>query len=169
MKRNILGIVLTALAFATLPLAASGCFETEAPMCSSVGDGGVGAFQPLYDQPIFQMCSDCHAPGAPGITTGTEATQNWTSSTTAFTTLKGNASGLVGNFAGCNGVPLVGPTSSQSLLVAIFDPTVRATFSYPGHPTCTGDAITDETLRVGAIPPSVLAQLKEFIDCGGFR
>ncbi|MFO0694257.1 MAG: hypothetical protein U0230_11920 [Polyangiales bacterium] len=172
MKRNVLRNLLVSTTLGALALFPAGCFDTG----TTVTDGGMGSdsgvpaeFQSIYASTTFQMCKDCHAPGAPGFTVGTETTQNWTTSTTAFTTLKGNAAGLVGNFAACNGVPLVGPTSSQSLIVAIFDPTVRAGFSYPGHPGCDGTAITDETLRVGAIPPALLTQLKAFIDAGGFQ
>lgn len=126
-------------------------------------------FGEIYADSTFQMCTDCHSPGAPGQTTGTEATQNWSSRNAAFSSLQGNASGLVGNFAACNGVPLVGATASTSLIVAVFDPSVRSSFSVQGFPGCTGTAITDETLRVGAISAAALQQLKTFIDDGGFR
>jgi hypothetical protein len=134
------------------------------------GDGDVpAAFAELYATPTFQMCADCHAPDALGATAGTESTQDWSSSSTAYESLMGNAAGLVGNFAGCNGVPLVGATANSSLLVAVFDPNVRASFSVASHPNCKAAAIADETLRLGSVPPNVLQDLKDFIDGGGFR
>ena len=151
---------------AALALLAGGCTE-------QVGGAGGGtppqAFVSLYQSSTFQMCRDCHAPNAPGATAGTEATQDWSTATSAFESLKGAASGLIGNFEGCNGVPLVGATADTSLLVAVLDANVRAQFSVPGHPACTADAITDETLRVGTIDPDTLQSLKDFINGGGFN
>jgi hypothetical protein len=148
---------------------ASACSQLEDLDGNDGGTGEDDDFASIYENATFQMCADCHAPGAPGRTAGTEATQNWSSSSTAFTSLKGKASGLVGNFAGCNGVPLVGATANTSLIVAVLDSSVRAGFSVSGYPACTGAAIVDETLRVGAVSPAALRQLKEFIDAGGFR
>lgn len=155
-------------AFASLLAIASGCLPVDP---NANGDGPVDDFTTLYQTATFQGCVDCHAPGAPGFVSGTEATQDWTTRDTAFTSLKGNASGLIGNFQDCNGVPLIGPTADQSLLVAVFDPTVRANFSYPGFPNCTAVDIVDETLRPGYVPLSStdLARLKAFIDAGGFQ
>lgn len=123
-----------------------------------------GDFESLYASSTLQMCQDCHAPGAPGFTSGTEATQDWSSANAALSSLQGTASGLEGNFAPCNGVPLIGATSSTSLLIAVLDPDVRASFSVAGFPDCTADAIADETLRVGAVPATLLQDLKDFID-----
>jgi hypothetical protein len=128
------------------------------------------AFAEIYATATFQMCADCHAPGADGATVGTETTQDWSSSSAAYESLMGNAAGLIGNFAGCNGVPLVGATANTSLVVAVLDPNVRASFSVASHPNCKAAAIADETLRLGgSVPPDVLQDLKDFIDDGGFR
>lgn len=153
---------------AVLPAIAAGCLPVD-PLAN--GDGPVDDFTTLYQTGTFQGCVDCHAPGAPGFVDGTEITQDWSTRDTAFTSLKGNAAGLIGNQQDCNGVPLIGPTSDQSLLVAVFDPTVRDNFSYPGFPNCTGVDIVDETLRAGYVPLSAadLARLKAFIDAGGFQ
>ena len=150
------------LVFAALLAPAGGCEEEpiDPPPADPFGD--------LYSSATFQMCSDCHSPTAPGFVQGTETTQNWSSRSAAFSSLQGNAAGLEGNFAGCNGVPLIGATSSTSLLVAVLDADVRATFSVPGFPDCTPDAIADETLRVGSVPAATLQALKDFIDDGGF-
>jgi hypothetical protein len=142
---------------------------SEALVDSSDGGTDADAFAEIYATATFQMCQDCHAPGAPGATAGTETTQDWSSSSAAYNSLKGKAAGLIGNFAGCNGVPFVSSTANTSLLVAVFDPNVRASFSDSGHPNCKAAAITDETLRVGSVPPGVLQDLKDFIDGGGFR
>jgi hypothetical protein len=137
------------------------------------GDGGTDsdadAFAEIYATPTFQMCKDCHAPGADGATQGTETTQDWSSSSAAYNSLMGKAAGMIGNFAGCNGVPFVSATADRSLLVAVFDPDVRGSFSDPSHPNCKAAAITDETLRVGSVPSNVLQDLKDFIDGGGFH
>jgi hypothetical protein len=162
----------TLLQIATLGLlvAANACADVTDALDGGAGGGGGDAdFEALYETSTFQMCKDCHAPDAPGATEGTEATQDWSSSDAAFSSLKGNASGLIGNFAGCNGVPLVGATSNTSLLVAVLDPGVRASFSVSSHPNCRAAAIVDETLRVDPVPSSLLQELKRFIDMGGFR
>jgi hypothetical protein len=124
-------------------------------------------FGRIYDSEEFQKCSGCHAPDAPGFVEGTEATQDWSTRDTAYTTLRSRASGLIGNFAGCNGVPFLGPSSAQSLLVAALDETVRADFSAPGVPACNGDAIADQTDKIGGpLPDALLQDLKDWIDNG---
>jgi len=162
------------LVLAALLAPAGGCEEdpiAPGPDMGVPADNGVATdpFGDLYASSVLQMCSDCHAPGAPGFVQGTEATQDWSTRNTAFSSLQGNASGLEGNFAGCNGVPLIGATSSTSLLIAVLDADVRASFSLAAFPACTADAIADETLRVGAVSPVVLQDLKDFIDEGGFN
>ena len=161
------------LVLAALLAPAGGCGEEDVVPGDDGGVRDVGTagptFDDIYASSTFQMCADCHAPGAPGSVVGIEATQDWSTRNTAFSTLQGNASGLEGNFAGCNGVPLIGATSSTSLLVAALDANVRATFSVAGFPDCTGDAIADQTLHVGAVSPTVLQNLKDFIDEGGFN
>jgi hypothetical protein len=122
------------------------------------------AFTQIYNSPEFQMCQDCHAPGAAGFVDGTETTQNWSSRASAYNSLKGNAAGLIGNFTGCNGVPLIGSTPETSLVVAVVDENIRADFMVPGFPDCDGDAIADETLRIGGqVDAQVLASLKQWI------
>lgn len=152
---------------------AGGCGEEDVVPGDDMGVrndmGSATTFADLYASSVLQMCSDCHAPGAPGFVEGTETTQDWSTSSTAFSSLQGNASGLVGNFAGCNGVPLIGATAETSLIVAVLDPNVRATFSVEGFPSCTADAIPDESLRVGTVSPTLLQDLKDFIDEGGFN
>lgn len=161
-----------ALVLAALLAPASACEEDVAPGTDQGVNPDAGSpavtFDDLYASTALQMCADCHAPSAPGFVQGTEATQDWSTSSTAFTSLQGNASGLEGNFSGCNGVPLIGATSSTSLLIAVLDPDVRATFSVAGFPDCTADAIPDETLRVTGVSPALLQDLKDFIDEGGF-
>jgi hypothetical protein len=131
------------------------------------GDGVDAApadtFTQLYDS-IGATCAGCHAPGAPGFMDGTEATQDWSSRDSAYSSLQGVASGLVGNFVGCNGVPFIGATPETSLLVAAFDETVRADFSVASNPDCTGDAISDMTLKIGRqLTPDERALLTQFV------
>lgn len=147
------------LPLALLPLALSACGE------DLLGPLGEDDFTAIYESGSFQMCADCHAPGAPGFVEGTEATQDWSSLARAYDTLQGTASGMVGNFAGCNGVPFLADVPEDSLLVAIFDEDVRAGFSAPGFPDCDGDAISDHTLPtyVGPLPATVRARLDSWI------
>ena len=106
-------------------------------------------FTRLYNSASFQTCAGCHAPGAPGFIEGTEATQDWSTRETAYQTLQGMASGLMGNFAGCNDVPLIGATPETSLLLATFDDSIRTEFTLADHPDCNADAISDMTLKIG--------------------
>ncbi len=133
------------------------------------GDTDAGASDPfslIYNSAPFTQCRGCHAPGAPGATLGIEETQDWSTRDMAFATLKGNASGLMGNFLGCNGAPLISATAEQSLIVAVFDETVRAGYTNAAAPDCDVDAISDMTLKAGAITPAVLTDLKAWIDSG---
>ena len=124
-------------------------------------------FTAIYESDEFQRCSECHAPNAPGRREGIEATQDWSTRDRALATLRGSASGLIGNREACNGVPLLGASAAQSLLVAAFDFDVRMNFSSPSAPDCTADAIADETLQLGRpLPDGLLQDLKDWIDAG---
>jgi len=130
-------------------------------------DGGGPSFTTLYGSTSFGSCADCHAPDAPGFTDGTEATQNWSSRASAYQSLQGNASGLIGNFEGCNGVPFIGDGPDSSLIVAVFDETVRTNFSLAAHPDCNVDSISDMTLKIGgALTSQELNLLKDWISAG---
>lgn len=140
-----------------------GCGDTlEDPL------GGGGAdFSSIYASAPFQECAGCHAPDAPGRTQGTEATQDWSTEASARRTLRGRASGLIGNFEGCNDVPLLGSSASQSLLVASLDFDVRSNFELPDFPDCTGDAISDQTMNImSSLSDDLLQDLKDWIDAG---
>lgn len=144
--------------------AALGCGDT---VDDALGGGGGSDFDSIYESAAFQQCSECHAPDAPGKVAGTEGTQDWSSAASARRTLRGDASDLVGNFSGCNGVPLIGPSAEQSLLVASLDSDVRRNFELADHPDCTGDAISDQTMKISAdLPDSLLQDLKDWIDAG---
>jgi hypothetical protein len=120
--------------------------EVEDPMGADAGMEDT--FTQLY-QSVGATCAGCHAPGAPGFMDGTEATQDWSSRDSAYNSLRGMASGLIGNFEGCNGVPLVGDSPETSLIVAAFDEQVRADFALAAFPDCTADTISDMTLKIG--------------------
>jgi hypothetical protein len=132
--------------------------------CNASSICEAGKWTRLYQSASFQKCAGCHAPGAAGFVNGTEATQDWSSQGTAYTKLKGNASGLIGNFVACNGVPFLGATPATSLLVAVFDQTVRGSFT---SGDCNVDTISDMTLKIGgALEAGELALLKEWITAG---
>jgi hypothetical protein len=144
--------------------AAFGCGDTLDTLDPLDGND-TPTFTSIYESDDFQLCSGCHAPGAPGRVAGIEATQDWSTRERALTSLRGNASGLTGNFAGCNGVPLLGGSAEDSLLVASFDETVRMNFSLPGFPDCTSDSIADQTLQIRRdLSAGVLRDLKDWID-----
>jgi hypothetical protein len=147
--------------------AALGCGDTLDNAVNDATGGGSDAFSQIYESDTFQQCSNCHAPGGPGKTAGTEATEDWSTRATAFASLKRPASGLIGNFDGCNGVPLIGSTAATSLLVASLDSNTRNSFRSATVPDCTGDAISDMNLKLSSpIPSGLLQQLKEWIDSG---
>jgi hypothetical protein len=151
------------LLIATCSIAPSlGCGDT---LDELAGDGDA-TFTSIYEQ-IGSDCSECHAPGAPGRTAGIESTQNWSTRASALSSLRGDASGLIGNFAGCNGEPLLRSSADQSLLVASLDDDVRANFESPDNPDCNGDAVSDQNLKLGSpLSGSVLQNLKDWVDSG---
>jgi cytochrome c5 len=120
-------------------------------------------FTMLYET-LGETCRGCHAEGAIGAPVGTEATQDWSSVDSARSTLQGTASGLMGNFAGCNDVPFLGDTPETSLLVAAFDENVRADFSLAEFPDCNADTISDMTLKIGRpLSAAELSLLRQFV------
>ncbi|MEO0322947.1 MAG: hypothetical protein AAF447_08310 [Myxococcota bacterium] len=124
--------------------------------------GGGDDFSAVFAA-LGSSCADCHAPGAPGFTTGTEATQDWSSESAAQSSLLLNASGLVAPFDACNGVPLVVPGSpEQSLIMAYLDAGVRASFA---DGDCTGAALVDGTIRATVSGAGVEA-LRSWIAAG---
>ena len=153
---------LACICVAAASFLALGCGEVEDAL-----DRDGDAFTSIYESEEFQTCSGCHAPGAPGRVQGTETTQNWSTRDTAHSTLQRAASGLIGNNAGCNGVPFLGATAEQSLLVASLDEDVRAGYDNPSFPNCTPDAIADQTLKIGGpLPTALLQQLKDWVNDG---
>ena len=147
----------------------AGCGETTTPGTQPDGPTGVQAtFTSLYGN-YFGNCAECHAPGSRGDEfPGIEKTLDFTTKGTAYMTITmGMASGLQGNFEGCNGVSFVESTPAQSLIVAVLDQSTRQAFDLSGHPDCDVDSITDETLRVSAQPSSAfIAALKSWIQQG---
>ena len=143
---------------------ALGCGETIDALES--GDT-FGRIYESLEEGATAPCSSCHAPGAPGRTADIETTQDWSTRDTAYTTLRENAAGLIGNSAGCNGVPFIGTSADTSLLVAALDETVRLDFVAPGNPDCNADAVADQTIKIGGpLPNDVLQELKDWIDDG---
>jgi len=150
-----------------LGLAAAGCSSTDLLPDGGGGGGAVQAtFTSLYGD-YLSNCKECHAPGAPGQTSDIEQTLNFTSRTTALSTLMGMASGLTGNQTACNGVPFLAATPGNSLLVAALDQPTRQAFDLSGHAGCDVDSISDQTVKVGSQPSSAfIAALKTWITNG---
>lgn len=125
-------------------------------------DGGPqDTFTQLYAA-IGSQCAGCHAPGAPGNTEGVEQTQDWSTLENARASLQGMASGLIGNFEACNGVPFIGDSVETSLLIASFDSDVRADFTASSNPDCNADTVSNMALK-SPISPDALALLKQFV------
>lgn len=142
-------------------LAGSGCGEALDELA------GGASFTSIYESPEIQECGECHAPGAPGRTEDIEQSLNFSTQGSAYASLQGNASGMIGNFAACNGVPFIGPSADESLLVASLDEDVRADFEAASAPDCNADTISDQTLKIGAeLPADLLQDLKDWIDAG---
>jgi hypothetical protein len=124
-------------------------------------------FSSLYGN-YFQNCKGCHTPTAAGRTNETEKSLDFSTEDTAYTTLSGTATGLVGNNAGCNGQKfIVAGKPAESLVVAALDQSVRTSFTSTDPATCDSDAIADMTAKVGSAPSAeFLSALKEWITAG---
>jgi hypothetical protein len=124
-------------------------------------------FTSLYAN-YLDDCKECHAPGATGATADTEKTLDFSTKATAYTTIKtGMASGLMGNTADCNGVPFLGTTADNSLLLAVLDETTRMDFVAMGNAQCDSDVVTDETARLATAPSAAYIQaMKDWIAAG---
>lgn len=102
----------------------------------------VPSFTSLYEA-MSPLCSACHAPGAPGRVSGIELTLDFTSRATAYESITaGTASGLLGVFAVCNGVPLAGASGGDSLILATLDSATRDAFDLAAFPDCDAAAIS---------------------------
>ncbi len=161
------------LALATACIAAlAGCgtaAEADGPTGTPDAPTTVSAtFTSLYGD-YFSNCKSCHAPGAPGRTSDTEQNLDFTSKTTAYSTITTKmAAGLVGNPADCNGVPFVASgVPGKSLILAVVDQPTRNVFDDPAHPKCDMDTISDETAKVHSQPSAAfVASLKQWITDG---
>jgi len=147
----------------------TGCPAPTDGTPDSGGGGPVEAtFTSLYGD-YLGTCKQCHAPGAPGRTSDIEQILDFSTKTTAFTTLKtGMATGLTGNHTGCNGAPFLGATPGKSLVLAVLDqPTRQAIDLSPQFPSCDVDSITDATVKVGSQPSTeFLTALQTWITSG---
>lgn len=126
---------------------------------------GLAALHGVY----LRHCARCHAPGAPGATSETEKSLDFSTVETTRRTLRGKATGLVGNQQACNGASFLGATWRESLLVAVLDEDLRRTFMAPGYPECNGatGAVSAMETRVGvSMPATFLPDLRAWIDAG---
>jgi hypothetical protein len=158
---------LTSITMFSLAMAfGAGCSTDDTT--ADAGSAPVEAtFTSLYGD-YFSNCKGCHSPSGAGRTSDTEQTLNFTNRTTALSTLKtGMASGLVGNFTGCNGVSFIASTPGSSLVVAVLDQPTRQAIDLSGHPDCDSSSIPDMTAKVGHAPSGqFVAALKTWITDG---
>jgi hypothetical protein len=118
----------------------------------------------------LSRCATCHAPSAPGRTPGIETSLDFSTQQTAYSSLVGGrASGLTGVAADCNGAAFVVPfVPSQSLLIAVLDPAVRAAFlvgTVSG--SCSAANVSDEAQRLGTpVSAAVLQALSAWVEAG---
>ncbi len=169
MNRFFLGFALTA------GIAATACTSTTggAGADTTGGDGASGPqphFASLYAD-YFNKCGQCHAPGAVGATSTTEKSLDFSTQATAYATLSGNASGLTGNQAGCNGVAfIVKDKPASSLVLAVLDSATRSAIALTATPSCDTNAISDMALKVGTQPSAeFIGALKTWIQNGALN
>jgi len=158
------------VAFLGVALLSTGCEG----LSSMLDEGGVAddvanpvaGFSSLYNGYLNQ-CASCHAPGAPGYTSNIEKTLDFSTETTARSSIRGgSASGLEGNVQDCNGVAFVGETYETSLIAAVLDQAVRSSIALGANGACNGDTITDMTVKSGEPPAGFLGDLRAWIDGG---
>lgn len=153
------------LVVASATFALTGCEAAE----DALGDATGGAtFTALYDD-YFSDCATCHAPGAPGFSSTTEANLDFSSKSAAYTSITTkNASipsGAIGS--GCDGVAFVGTSSGNSLLLAVVDKDTRDAFDVSTHPDCNSGTIQDMNAYSGTQPPAgFVSDLKAWLDAG---
>jgi len=145
----------------------AGCAADMTGTPDSPTTGVTASFTSLYGD-YFGNCKNCHSPNGLGRTSDTEQTLDFTSKTTAFTTITtGMALGLPGNFADCNMVPFVNADPAKSLILAALDQPTRNAFDLTGFAKCDMDTISDETAKVGSAPSAAfIAALKQWLQDG---
>ena len=142
--------------------------STDQARGGDLGGAVTASFSSLYGD-YLGNCGSCHAPGAPGRTSDIESSLDFSSRTTAYTTLtSGMAAALTGPPMACNGVPFIAKGKpASSLALAVLDETVRTSFDLPSAPSCDRLSITDETVKVGSAPSTVfLASFRAWIQAG---
>jgi hypothetical protein len=133
--------------------------------CEAVGAGD--DFSAAYEG-YLNKCASCHAPDAAGKGPGTETSLDFSTEAAARASIQGgNAAGLTGNFAGCNGTPfVVAGNPDQSLIIAVLDEDVRQNFDLSSHSGCNKDSISDMTKWVGGPDADAIAKLKAWVQAG---
>lgn len=158
-SRSFLSVALVA---ASVQLA--GCSAAENAVSEG---GGSSTFDKVYTDVFAKSCSGCHAPSAPGYSAGeTESSLDFSSADRAFATLSGQARGLSGNFAACNGVAfVVAGDASKSLLYASVDSTTRKAFV---SGSCNKDVVgAMESMTI--VSSAQVALVRDWINAGAKR
>ncbi len=121
-------------------------------VCEADTSTGGGLFSKIYASTSFQQCKNCHAPNAAGRDPETtELNLDWSTQAQAYSTTKNKTASVPASNSqkdGCNGVPFIAATPEKSLIVAVFDETIRASFSVTGNTNCVPDEIPDMTLQL---------------------
>ena len=156
--------ILVAAALATVSLQLAGCSAAEDAVTGGTSSSG---FDAVYTGVIGKNCNRCHGTSAPGYNPGeTESSLDFSSADRAFATLNGQAKGLTGNFAGCNGVSfVVAGDASKSLLLASMDSTTRKAFV---SGSCNKDVVSAMESKT-LVSSSQVALVRDWINAGATR
>lgn len=113
-----------------------------------------GTFGSVYSIIQGANCTQCHAPNGGSAKTGDSTAIDFTSQTTAYNTLTGNAKVVGSNASTCNNVLLVDTTAAQSYLAYAFlqasDPTHYGTPSYTKQPGCVPATVAGHNVNISA-------------------
>jgi len=137
-------------------------------VCEKPSSSG-GLFSQIYASTYFQKCKNCHSPSPAMPQPEIEKTLDWSTQAKAYSTTKtGKVSAASGTgLEDCNGVSFVGSTPAQSIIVAVFDETIRGAFVAASKASCKGVSLTNMNDKVGStIPSTDLANLKSWITAG---
>ena len=157
--------ILAAAALATVSLQIAGCSAAEDAVTGGTSSSG---FDAVYTGVIGKNCNGCHGTSAPGYNPGeTESSLDFTSADAAYNSLKGQSTGLTGNFAACNGKAfVVAGDASKSLLMASIENATRKAYA---NGACTSASVSAMESRGGALTAAQVSLVRDWINAGAKR